>query len=130
MSKFKAGDKVRCLKDSTKFKGKISFTKGKIYEVIKDSSQHFWIKSDNQGDQNGWNEAYFELVQEKEKHYKYGYEIYYAKNDEIYILTIDESEHYIPFDKIEDYVEFLVKQKNGILIQRLWWRLEDKFVEE
>lgn len=127
MSKFKAGDKVRFIhKDSDKH-----FIKGNIYNVIKNSDQAFWIEKDETNQKNGWNEEYFELVEEKKKYYKWNVQVTFVTGMDISILDISETEHHVSEDKIEDYIAFLVKKhKSDGIVEKRFNKIEDKFVEE
>ena len=57
MTKFKIGDKVKCLKNYPK-----QFTKDKIYEIIESSNLLCYIKADDLGTYNSWVADNFELV--------------------------------------------------------------------
>lgn len=133
MSKFKAGDKVQALKNLKCSVSGCVIEKNKVYECLGRSDYYpeDMIKiQDKSGKMMGWNENNFELVQEKEKHYKHKIIINFDLKGKLNVLHIEESEHYVSPDKIEDYIIYLLTQQGGTFLSREWWRLEDKFVEE
>lgn len=56
MSKFKVGDKVRCVRDSSKY-----LTKGSVYEIVSVWNRWYRVVTDN-GLVDGYEEHTFELV--------------------------------------------------------------------
>lgn len=81
MVEFKAGDRVRCLKNSDTQGGQSQFTKGNIYIVNRVSGVGHGVLHmlDDRGITNGWNSDNFELVQS----FKPGDKVRYIKHFEV-----------------------------------------------
>lgn len=141
MSKFKVGDKVKCISSISANSGGPKVGQEFIITSIEDrDSKNYYIgfklnsykaKPDIQsGKVPNWGSSCFKLIPAT-KHYKWHVQVTFITNMDISMLHISETDHHVSEDKIEDYIEFLVKKhKSDGIVEKRYNKIENKFVEE
>jgi hypothetical protein len=145
MSKFKVGDKVRCIKSISLHAG--GPQKGAVFTVTAVDPRltnyiGFPCPSYNSGTSDSkqkkeglvpnWSIDCFELVkQTTTKHYKWKINAIFSTSDgNLNMLSFDETEHYVSPEKIENYINFLVTKHSGNILEISYTCINDKFVED
>lgn len=113
----KPGDKVLCISMDKNYNNKLIV--GDMY-IVQKIPTNGWLKIID----NYYEDKYFKLVQEKEKHYKWN--ITFNKN--FHNFTEIQTSHYISEDKIEDYCRIFLKLDDSVNF--LFTKIKDDFVED
>jgi hypothetical protein len=102
---FRPGDKVRCIDMPIHYCDKLNI--GNVYTV--DEIRNSWLLVKENNKINAYEQVFFELVQEKEKHYKWSIMIEYISGKKV---LFNPTEHYVSENKIEDYIAHVLAEQN------------------